>query len=90
MQVVQEIQNEVSKSHVVQISNYFMKGTDHLGQRTINQYSISKKLGKGAYGTVFLAHMNETHYDYAMKIFNKNVLRGIKDFVKDEKTGRMK
>ena len=34
--------------------------------------------------------MNETHYDYAMKIFNKNVLRGIKDFVKDEVTGKMK
>ena len=34
--------------------------------------------------------MNETDYDYAMKIFNKNVLRGIKDFVKDEVTGKMK
>jgi hypothetical protein len=34
--------------------------------------------------------MNETHYDYAMKMFNKNILRGHKEMVKDEKTGRMR
>ena len=48
-----------------------------------------KKLGQGEFGTVFLAHVNETHEDFAMKVFSKGKLAGRKDMYKDENTGRM-
>ena len=35
--------------------------------------------------------MNETHYDYAMKVFSKHILSSNKAIlVKDETTGRMR
>ena len=48
-----------------------------------------KQLGKGEFGTVFLAHVNETHEDFAMKCFSKGKLQGRKDMYKDELTGKM-
>ena len=38
-----------------------------------------------------MVHVNETHLDYAMKVFSKNILRNNKSMlVKDETTGKMK
>jgi len=46
-------------------------------------------LGRGSFGTVFLAHNYETHNDYALKVFNKNLLKKDRILIKDESTGKM-
>ena len=38
---------------------------------------------------VWLGHVNETHEDFAMKIFSKGKLKGRKDMYKDENTGKL-
>ena len=71
--------------------DYFIRGKDHLNQKTINQYSIVRELGQGSFGTVYLVHVNETHEDFAMKVFSKQILLSKKDaMVKDAATGRLK
>ena len=84
-----ELEHGLAHAHTVSFTEYYISGKDHLNQKTINQYSMVKKLGQGEFGTVFLAHVNETHEDFAMKVFSKGKLAGRKDMVKDEATGRM-
>jgi len=67
-----------------------IKGKDHLGKSTINQYSIEKPLGEGAFGKVYHVHENETHEDFAMKVYSKSTLTSKKDtMITDPATGRM-
>lgn len=42
---------------------------------SINQYQIVKPLGKGSFAEVFLCHDRKAKLDYAVKIFNKSLLR---------------
>lgn len=72
------------------MADYLIRGKDHLDQKTINQYSIVRELGEGAFGKVYLVHVNETHEDFAMKVYSKMILSSKKDtMVKDAKTGKM-
>ncbi|KNE65869.1 CAMKK/CAMKK-META protein kinase [Allomyces macrogynus ATCC 38327] len=48
---------------------------DDEGTSRINQYILSKFLGKGAYGTVYLAIDEQTKTEYAIKEFSKSRLR---------------
>ncbi|ORZ29566.1 kinase-like domain-containing protein [Catenaria anguillulae PL171] len=48
---------------------------DDAGTTKINQYSIVKYLGKGAYGTVYLARDDTTGLQYAVKEFSKSRMR---------------
>ena len=92
-QLVENLQAEIGEqyTHEVTMCDYFVRGKDHLGQRTINQYSIVKELGAGAFGVVYLVHVNETHEDLAMKVYSKQVLASKRDtMVKDETTGKLK
>jgi len=67
-----------------------LRGTDYKDRSTINQFSLIKNLGEGAFGTVKLIHKIETGEDFAMKQYSKNILKGQKEMVKDEKTGHLK
>jgi len=53
----------------------------------VNQYEIIKELGKGSFGKVKLVKHTETGELFAMKVFNKNVLRkkrmGMKNLLQD-------
>lgn len=42
---------------------------------TINQYDIKKPLGKGSFAEVYLCGDRNTNEDYAVKVFNKSLLR---------------
>ena len=49
-----------------------------------------RELGSGAFGTVFHVHVNETHEDFAMKVYSKQMLESKKDtMVLDPATGKM-
>eukprot|EP00293_Proteomonas_sulcata_P009738 CAMPEP_0184301016 /NCGR_PEP_ID=MMETSP1049-20130417/11304_1 /TAXON_ID=77928 /ORGANISM="Proteomonas sulcata, Strain CCMP704" /LENGTH=302 /DNA_ID=CAMNT_0026611881 /DNA_START=166 /DNA_END=1074 /DNA_ORIENTATION=+ len=48
---------------------------DDDGKKYVNQYEIVKDLGKGSFGKVKLVKHTETGEVFAMKVFNKNVLR---------------
>ena len=91
--LVANLQAEIEEqyNHEVTMCDYFIRGKDHLDQKTINQYSIVKELGQGSFGTVYRVHVNETHEDFAMKVFSKQILLSKKDaMVKDAETGRLK
>ena len=45
------------------------------GRKFINQYETLKELGKGSFGKVKLIKHAETGELFALKVFNKNVLR---------------
>ncbi len=91
--LVQNLHDEIAKnlSHTVTLCDYYMRGVDHNGLKTINQYSIIRELGEGAFGKVYLVHVNETHEDLAMKVYSKTILASKKDqMVKDPETGKLK
>ena len=90
--VVNKLFNEIGRQieHEVDVCEYMIRGKDHLGQKTINQYSIVKELGAGAFGTVYLVHTNETHEDFAMKVYSKQVMGSKKETIRDETTGKLK
>ena len=54
------------------------KGQDDLGQKMINQYTVVSELGKGSYGKVKLVVHVPTRKNFAIKILNKSLLRGVK------------
>ena len=89
MQIYNELNEGLAHVHTVNKTDYYMSGKDHLNQKTINQYSLIKRLGEGEFGVVWLAHVNETHEDFALKIFSKGKLQGRKDMYKDENTGKL-
>lgn len=58
------------------------KGTDALGNVTVNQYSMIKRLGEGAFGKVKLCKLqNELN---AVKIYNKGLLRRKREFHRED------
>ena len=61
-------------------------GKDAKGRRTINQYTIVKKLGQGAYGKVKLAEARGQLF--AIKVIHKDVLRRQREFIVDSKGSR--
>lgn len=61
-------------------------GTDSTGRRTINQYTVVKKLGEGSYGKVKLVETGGKLF--AMKVLHKDVLRRQREFVVDAKGAR--
>lgn len=73
--VFKQLLDAKNKIHTCSVCDYLIKGKDHLGQKTINQYSIEEMLGRGSFGTVFKVSVNETHERYAMKTFSKNELK---------------
>ena len=90
--MVENLQAEIGQQYVHEVveCDYYVRGKDHLGCKTINQYSVIKELGAGAFGTVYKVKINETHEDMAMKIYSKSILSSKKDtMVKDETSGRM-
>lgn len=90
--MIAKLQAEIGQQyeHEVVECDYFVRGKDHLNHKTINQYSIVGNLGEGAFGMVQKVHVNETHEDFAMKVYSKQVLTSKKDtMVKDASTGRM-
>merc|ERR1712216_194306 len=64
-----------------------MRKEPDAGDKFINQYQIIEKLGKGSFGKVKLIMHTETGETFAMKIFNKNVLKkkrmGTRNMIQD-------
>ena len=64
-----------------------MRKEPDAGDKFINQYQIIEKLGKGSFGKVKLIKHTETGETFAMKIFNKNVLKkkrmGTRNMIQD-------
>ena len=90
--IVENLQAVIGQQyeHEVAECDYLIRGIDHTQKKTINQYSIISDLGEGSFGKVQKVHVNETHEDFAMKVYSKQVLQSKKDtMVKDETTGRM-
>lgn len=90
--IVMHLQEEIGEAleHEVTVSEYLIRGKDHLGKSTINQYSIERELGEGSFGKVYHVHENETHEDFAMKVYSKQTLLSKKDtMVIDKNTGRL-
>ena len=56
------------------------------GYKMINEYQIGQKLGEGSFGKVKLVKKTFLGFEqkYATKIFKKNILKRINEFVKDE------
>jgi serine/threonine protein kinase len=71
---------EESKDPIVVITNTVSRGRDSENHKMLNQYVIGKELGTGSYGKVKLC--SSGGMQYAIKIFNKGILRRKKEFVK--------
>ena len=44
-QIYHELEQGLAHTHTVHKTEYYISGKDHLSQKTINQYSLVKKLG---------------------------------------------
>ena len=44
-QIYHELEQGLAHTHTVHKTEYYISGKDHLNQKTINQYSLVKKLG---------------------------------------------
>eukprot|EP01029_Cantina_marsupialis_P029645 TRINITY_DN781953_c0_g1_i1.p1 TRINITY_DN781953_c0_g1~~TRINITY_DN781953_c0_g1_i1.p1 ORF type:complete len:377 (+),score=73.27 TRINITY_DN781953_c0_g1_i1:89-1219(+) len=66
--------------------------TDKIDQTEtqINDFTLRKQLGKGSSGTVLLAERKPLKEPFALKIFNKGLLRHRRTFTKDLQTGRLR
>ena len=71
--------------HFVKETHEAVKGKDSNGNTTVNQYTILKNLGEGAYGKVKLATSNGKKY--ALKIYNKGLLRRRREYFKNPEGG---
>jgi serine/threonine protein kinase len=60
-----------------------IQGKDYLKRKTINQYSILKNLGEGAFAKVKLVQCGEQDQKFAVKIFNRAELKKPTDVVQD-------
>ncbi|KAF0977926.1 hypothetical protein FDP41_003248 [Naegleria fowleri] len=67
-----------SPSHHVEMTTTAQLGRDIHGRKTINQYTIIKKLGKGSFGSVKLGRSSKTGELVAIKVINKSLINNIK------------
>ena len=67
--------------HETKTTKRSIQGRDLQKRKTINQYSFVRDLGKGSYAKVKLAVCGEKKDQYAIKIFDKDSLKKIKNIV---------
>lgn len=67
--------------HQTKTTKRSIQGKDLQKRKTINQYSFIKDLGKGSYAKVKLAVCGEKKDKYAIKIFDKESLKKMKNIV---------
>ncbi|KAG2388637.1 hypothetical protein C9374_000076 [Naegleria lovaniensis] len=65
-------------SHHVEMTTTAQHGRDVHGRKTINQYTIIKKLGKGSFGSVKLGKSAKNGELVAIKVINKSLINNIK------------
>ena len=67
---------EPSEHHVVKegTANFTKSSKDSNQLKKLNEYTIQRKLGQGAYGQVFMAS-DERGETVAIKVINKSVLK---------------
>ncbi|CAG9327666.1 CAMKK1_1 [Blepharisma stoltei] len=68
--------------HIVRETHEVKRGLDEDGNATVNQYSLIKNLGEGAFGKVKLCKYENNLY--AVKIYNKALLRRKRDFHRNQ------
>lgn len=52
---------------------------------TVNEYTLMKTVGRGAFSKVKLAIKNDSSEQFAIKIFKKSFLKKKKEYIRDEK-----
>ncbi|CAG9332265.1 CAMKK1_2 [Blepharisma stoltei] len=77
--------SEEEVKHTVIETNEVVRGVDQDGNTMVNQYSIIKNLGEGAFGKVKLCKKGAELY--AVKIYNKALLRKKRDYYRNEDGG---
>ena len=60
---------------------HIVKGKDAQGHTTVNQYTLLRSLGQGAFGKVKLCEAS--HGVFAVKLYSKHWLRRRREFVRD-------
>ncbi|EFC42555.1 predicted protein [Naegleria gruberi] len=69
----------------VHMTTTLSTGVDQDGKKTVNEYVVIKKIGRGMHGKVKLCKKSDTGELCALKIINKSIL---KDLKKKDKLGR--
>eukprot|EP00742_Colponemidia_sp_Colp-10_P002254 GILJ01002408.1.p1 GENE.GILJ01002408.1~~GILJ01002408.1.p1 ORF type:complete len:443 (-),score=66.46 GILJ01002408.1:154-1440(-) len=72
------------KSREVKETKTLVKKKNEEGHAQINEYTLVKDLGEGAFGKVKLCVHKDTQVQYAVKIFKKSVLRRKREFKQTE------
>jgi [calcium/calmodulin-dependent protein kinase] kinase len=78
------MEEEEVKSPVIE-TDHVVHGRDSSGHPTLNQYTVIRKLGEGAYGKVKLVQNGEEFF--AVKVFSKSTLKRRREFVKNPNGG---
>jgi len=64
------------------------KFKDEDGFKHVNEYKLLRRFGKGASAKVLECINTNTNERFAIKIFNKFILRKQKEYVKNRKSGK--